>query len=331
MLFILFLKVISLYRIKRRNIVTHMDGYNFIQTDLKQAPFVFLNNLFWKSSISLSEDCGKMIFTHELTHIRQKHTYDQLFSQLVVCFFWINPVYWIIKHELNIVHEFIADSKSVKDGDGATFAAMLLYAHNEGKYLAPVHYFFNSSIKRRLTMITISKNVKHSYLRRLLALPLTFIILSVFSSKLVNGQTDPKTNPGPIHIQSLDWHHSTKPGDSAFVATITIKEKDGALAVLQSTGKFSPCKINHDSDSARKPVATQPAEDRVKKFIVKVIQNPPEKVIFYLNGKETSAENIKKLDPDKVVSINVYPAKDAVKRYGEKARNGAIELFTSTP
>jgi hypothetical protein len=60
-----------------------MDGIDFIYTDLDNAPFSFLKNLFWKESISMDSTYGKKIFKHELTHIHQKHTLDILFCQVV--------------------------------------------------------------------------------------------------------------------------------------------------------------------------------------------------------------------------------------------------------
>ena len=93
----------------------------------------------------MSEE-GQKIIRHELVHIREKHSYDKMISQIIVCLCWINPFYWLIQRELNIVHEFIADSKSIDEGDATSFAKMLLASHSNGRYLNPAHHFFESPV-----------------------------------------------------------------------------------------------------------------------------------------------------------------------------------------
>ena len=166
-LFALFLsKICWIYKLKRKYKNTRMQGFTFIETPVKQAPFSFLSNLFWRAGAPLNSDTGEKIFSHELIHIKQKHSYDKIFTQVTVCLFWMNPFYWIIQNELTLVHEYIADSGCIAEGDTKSFAIMLLQSHNNGGYLDPSHAFFHSSIKRRLIMITTSKHAAYSYARR---------------------------------------------------------------------------------------------------------------------------------------------------------------------
>ena len=189
----LLLKIMWVYRMVRNHEVQRMNGYYFIESGLKEAPFTFLDKLFWRKTISLNEDAGQKIFAHELAHIRQKHTYDKLFSQFVLCFFWMNPFYWFIHRELNIVHEFLADAKSIKEDDVASFAKMLLRSYNDGSYLDPVHPFFNSSVKRRLDMIARSGEPANNYIGRLAALPIVGLMVALFSFSLSDMELSDKT------------------------------------------------------------------------------------------------------------------------------------------
>ena len=205
-LFILLLsyKIKWIYAIKQRATKRKMKGFTFIETDVKQAPFSFLNNLFWKQGLSIQDENGKKIFRHELTHITQKHSYDKLFTQTVLCIFWMNPIYWLVLRELNTIHEFIADEACIKDGDAASFASMLLYSYNEGSYLSPLHPFFNSYIKRRLVMITTSKQPPYSYLRKILALPLILIIVAVLSISVKAQTTSKKEKQARVTIETTE-------------------------------------------------------------------------------------------------------------------------------
>jgi beta-lactamase regulating signal transducer with metallopeptidase domain len=209
LLTLLFAKIRWIYRLKRSETSIRMDGFNFIETTARQTPFSFLNNLFWKKGMSATDGNGKKILEHELAHIRQRHTYDKLIAQLTLCIFWMNPFYWLIQKELNIIHEFLADAVSVEEGDSESFALMLLQSYNGGSHLFPSHSFFNSSIKRRLTMITSSHKTPYSYLRRAAVLPLAVFLLSL-SSFTLSAQTDKK-------VDHVEVQGETGKGDTGIV------------------------------------------------------------------------------------------------------------------
>ncbi len=118
--------VIRIFRLKAKNVQKQMGDFTFIETDLEDAPFSFFSNLFWKKSISMEEENGRKMLQHELVHIREKHSWDRLFSQFICSVFWMNPFNWIIQKELQNIHEFIADRDAVGTGEVDAFAKMLL-------------------------------------------------------------------------------------------------------------------------------------------------------------------------------------------------------------
>lgn len=95
--------IYKIYRLKNQSSITKMIGFDMMFTDEPSAPFSFLDNLFWKRSISIDDEGGKQIFNHELTHIQQKHTWDRLFTQFCCTLFWMNPFYWLIQKELGTI------------------------------------------------------------------------------------------------------------------------------------------------------------------------------------------------------------------------------------
>ena len=184
LLVLLFMNVLKIQLLKRKCEVTEMEGFDFINTNEDNAPFSFLNNLFWKQTISLQEEGGQQIFKHEITHIQQKHTWDRMFCQIVASVFWMNPFNWIIQKELTAIHEFIADEEAVGNCNVEAFAKMLLQTHYGNHFLNPSHQFFYSSIKRRLTMLAKSNNTKYSYLRRVMVLPVLIASVCLVSIKV---------------------------------------------------------------------------------------------------------------------------------------------------
>ena len=64
-----------------------------IITKLSQAPFSFFNLLFWRHDIDPATANGQRMLNHELTHIREYHSIDKLFTSLLLCVFWMNPFF----------------------------------------------------------------------------------------------------------------------------------------------------------------------------------------------------------------------------------------------
>jgi hypothetical protein len=52
------------------------------------------------------------------------------------------------------------------------------------------------------------------------------------------------------------------------------------------------------------------------------------KALFYINGQQVTREIALTLDPAKINRMNVYKSTDAVKKFGEKGKNGIVEIST---
>ena len=158
---------------------TVVDNICFVNTTAKGTPFSFLKYIFWNDNIDRNTTTGNQIFKHELAHVQQKHSYDKLFINAILIFFWCNPFFWLMRKELNIIHEFMADKIAVEDSDTEAFAAMILQATYPQHQFALTNPFFYSPIKRRLIMLTKNNNTKAGYIGRVLALPLAVLLFPV--------------------------------------------------------------------------------------------------------------------------------------------------------
>ncbi|MDP2453945.1 MULTISPECIES: M56 family metallopeptidase [unclassified Kaistella] len=176
--------LVKIQILKKKFSKENFEEISFYQTDLAEAPFSFFKNLFWKNSIELQSDLGRQILKHEMVHIEQKHSWDKIFLEIITSLFWFNPFFYLIKKEINLIHEYLADNKAVKNSDTKAFAQMLLATHFSGKQLPATSPFLSSNLKKRLTMLKKSKT-KFSYARRILALPLLFILSFLY---LINAK-----------------------------------------------------------------------------------------------------------------------------------------------
>ena len=176
--------IVRIFILIRSNPNKSWNNVNFIFCEAKGTPFSFFRYIFWNKNIDLQTQEGKLILQHELTHVHEKHSADKLFINAALIIGWLNPFFWIIRKELTMIHEFIADEKAISNGDVHTFSAMLLKtAYPQHSFATLENPFFHSPIKRRLIMFTTSKKPSYSYLRRLMILPLLSFVIVFFSFK----------------------------------------------------------------------------------------------------------------------------------------------------
>ena len=347
----LIFSIVRLYVLKMKSPVTKMGEFDFIETDLDEAPFSFFNNLFWKKSISFEDETGRKIWQHELSHIRQKHSIDRLFSQMICSIFWINPLNWIIQKELQNIHEFIADRDSVGAGEVDAFAKMLLKTYYGNHFLNPSHSFYYSSIKRRIIMLTTSKSPKYAYLRKVAVLPLLAFILALFSIQLsaqkpkskkkAEGQytvtmrpdsttfSDPKTGKKVFSVATKDIPIPSPPSPPAAPA-----EPKSVLKVELDTvglGTFSgddPIVFIAKKVTDRKAVSGKPLRmevDGVTFVAPRIEKNKP---LVVVDGVIMKDLDLNIINPNTIEAINVLKGDKALAKYAEKGANGVIEIIT---
>ncbi len=210
-----------------------VERFFFVNTNAKGTPFSFFNYIFWNEAIDLESQAGRQIFRHEVAHVQERHSHDKIFINLLLIVFWCNPFFWLIRKELNMIHEFIADKKAVEDNDTASFAAMILQAAYPKHRFELTNNFFYSPIKRRLLMLTKNQNPKVSYISRMMVLPLAALVFAAFTFKAKpiyskQGHADKVLQPITV---VLDAGHGGK--DAGSYGPNGEVEKDLTLALAQ--------------------------------------------------------------------------------------------------
>ncbi|WP_184465066.1 M56 family metallopeptidase [Pedobacter sp. AK013] len=127
-----------------------------------------------------------VIDIHEEAHIKQWHTVDILFFEIIGIITWLNPVIYLYKKAIKNIHEFLADELAAEfQGDKAEYA-MLLLSKSFG--ISPntlTNGFLEKSlIKKRIFMLHKERSKKIAIVKYGIFIPL-FAILIVFSSATV--------------------------------------------------------------------------------------------------------------------------------------------------
>ncbi|MBN8668701.1 MAG: hypothetical protein J0M30_14485 [Chitinophagales bacterium] len=210
-------RIAWILKVRKTNPVEPFGGVNLIHTNLVQAPFSFLNNLFWRRSLPLEEESSRRMLQHELAHIRQLHSVDKLLMQIILCLLWINPFYWLLQKELTVVHEFLADEASIEEGDVSAFSAMLLRSFGIGQTISPAQGFRESSIKRRISMITKTRTGAHPF--KWISLPLFISIFLIAAcrqnqDKLPSVETTTHPAAEKLSLQEPVLNQNTNAADN---------------------------------------------------------------------------------------------------------------------
>lgn len=171
----------KIYILKKNNPAEKMDDVSFIQTSHPDTPFSFFKWLFWNRSVELNSDKGRHIFRHEMYHIKKKHSWDLVFAELVTTFFWFNPIFFLIRREIKIIQEFLADKYASNQGNTASYAETLLMQTFGTNHQQLVNPFFHNQLKRRIVMLTKSKKTAYQYLRKLMVLPIVAVAIMLFA------------------------------------------------------------------------------------------------------------------------------------------------------
>lgn len=231
----LVVKSIKIYSLKSKGLQVKTDGFLLVETDDPRAPFSFINMLFWPRHMRQDSPEGKGILMHELAHIKQHHTIDKIFMQIILAASWLNPFNWLIRNELWLQHEFIADRYAIKDRDTETFAKMLLYGVTGSGKLSIVSPFFQSPVKRRLLMLAQPGKCTYRFLRGLLAVPLVLITAFLMAAN-TKKPVHISRSPNKIVIV-LDAAHGGE--DAGGKSVFGYQEKDLTLAICKKMAALS--------------------------------------------------------------------------------------------
>ncbi len=235
--------LLKIRKIIHNHTVQAIGNIKLVEADAPGTPFSFFRYIFWNPDIDLQTETGQQILEHEMIHVQQKHTLDKMFMQSILVLFWCNPIFWLIRKELSMIHEFIADQRSVGSSGATALAAMILQTACPGALHHLTNPFFKSSIKRRLAMLTKNHDPRFRYITRILALPVLAIVGLAFTLKTKEVITPSAAFKEPITVV-IDAGHGYREGSKPDGIRIDgITEDD---LVLQIAKRIKDANSNKD-------------------------------------------------------------------------------------
>ncbi|NJY62055.1 blaR1 peptidase M56 [Salinimicrobium sp. CDJ15-81-2] len=156
----------------------------------------FYNTVFLGSELSEKE--REQILSHELVHVRQRHTLDLLFFEFLKIIFWFNPLIYIYQSRISTIHEFLADAGVIKNVEKRTYFEQLLNSAFSTEDISFINQFFNHSlIKKRIVMLQKNKSKSTSKFKFLIILPLMLAMLTYVACSSGKSVSSTQAPPPP--------------------------------------------------------------------------------------------------------------------------------------
>ena len=178
-----FFGLFQILRLKKQGIVINKGEYFLVKTNRSHLPFSFFNYLFWSSHSRFSKDDEEKILRHELTHIRDKHSYDVVLMELLSIFLWFSPLIFLYKKALKNIHEYLADAAVLQNTQARQYGQLLLRQSQSGMRIAQANNFIHSQLKKRIIMMTKNKSRQRSMIKYAALIPIALTLFLILSRK----------------------------------------------------------------------------------------------------------------------------------------------------
>ena len=252
------IKLVSIILIRRHSQIEQQKGFNLALSNKQIAPFSFFYTIYMNEETINDAHLDKII-NHETVHIRQFHSFDIVFAEIICMLTWFNPVSYLIKAALKETHEYLADSGVSEQTPDSAEYLLLLIKNAIGVQPGLANNFNKSLTLKRLNMMKKTRSGRFSKLKALLALPVLFLLVLTFSCK--NKAAESKSqNPSMTEKKSdttVDKLPEFPGGQAALVKFITDQVKypeaakksgiEGKVAVsfvVTKTGKIDKIRVN---------------------------------------------------------------------------------------
>lgn len=187
---------------KNKNQSIDYQGIKLILTEHNQTPHSFFSTIFLNKKAYQNGEIATEIIEHELAHIRQKHSLDILFFELLFTLFWFNPFLFFYGKFIRLNHEFLADDAVLERCESrAKYQYLLLHAIGLNQTMLLTSQFNYSYTKKRFKMMNIQPNKKKAIVLQVAMLPFLMIMLVLFG-KIGFAQQAKTEQKAAIHSQN---------------------------------------------------------------------------------------------------------------------------------
>lgn len=338
-----------LFRTINKTKVDYRNRAKLVRAPEFSDSFSFFNYIFINPSMDEKEQ--DVILNHELVHVNQRHWLDLLLVELLRLFQWVNPFVWIYTRFIKQNHEYIADEAVLQyTHDPSGYKAVLVNQLFDSRVISLSNSFNYSLNKKRFDMMKKIVTSPYRKMKILIVLPLFAIVFYAFATPEYNYISDSEAmmkSPGTTEIIQKEARGVVVKEDGKPLPGVNVIVTNSAVNVLtDANGKFAILRVPEGSSlifsyKGYKTYILPPLITSNSSLYVKLVKDPDykEKVeVRNTDGSQIKAlvvvdgvisgSGIDKLDPNSILSMSVLKDEAAVDKYGEKGKDGVIEITT---
>ena len=178
----------SVFRMRWKGTRSMIDGQRIISIPTEDDPFSFFGWIFLYLP-GLKDESRQEILKHEQTHARQWHSMDVILCELINIVCWFNPFAWLIKTEIRLNLEYLADNKVAETtSDCKLYQYHLLNLVNKNVQTGLCNNFNVSHLKRRIIMMNKKRTHTTGRIKYALFVPLAAALLIASNISCISSE-----------------------------------------------------------------------------------------------------------------------------------------------
>ena len=192
------IQLVGIYRLAKKTEVSTIKGIKVHIIEKNESPFSFFRWIFVNPEVRYESQLQEILI-HEQCHVEQKHSIDVVLAELFTIVCWFNPFARLLKREIRLNLEYLADLYVVQVGcDQKSYQYHLLGMTYHKNVSTILNNFNDLLLKKRIKMMNRRRSrliVKAKYT---LLIPVTATLLvvkniesvahSLVSNKIVSNE-----------------------------------------------------------------------------------------------------------------------------------------------
>lgn len=236
--------ILLVFQMSRRSEKIDHEWYKIALLDCPVNPYSFLRTVFLNKRDYLENRIGANVLSHELEHVRQSHSRDVIFFEMLHIVFWFNPVLFLYKWAARVNHEYLADEAVIRNiSDMKTYAEELINFVSRRASVSFTSGFSPSMIRLRLLMLNKNTTRSGKYTRVLITLITSVLLMSFLSVRPSNNDTQNRKTKKEINKDIvIEEVHYRDPDFKALKALVVI---DGRKLGIDEVVSVDPARIKN--------------------------------------------------------------------------------------
>ena len=219
-------QLLSIFRLVVTNRSIRIDGVKVKSLSDPANPFSFGPWIFLYLP-GLKEEDRQEILTHELTHVRQGHSADIILSELANIVCWMNPFSWLLKTEIRLNLEYLADHQVAETvTDTRRYQYHLLGLASPNRQTGLYNNFNLSHLKNRIMMMNKKRTRTTGRIKYALFAPLAAALLLVSNIESV-ARTAERLVKDALEVVEAPATAPQQDTQKVTTFTVTVVDKDG--------------------------------------------------------------------------------------------------------